>query len=180
MAYFCIYNYPTLYKFYFWYVNSPWVKNYLSSSSLSAAWLAYTHQMLLITENFTEAISLASYVLVLWFLVIVSVNRSMQYNYNIFTLKYMLSMFTIYQAYWKCSFDTNMTAILRIALTDLEPNIEYILGLTNYNGIRTHSSQHMIRIHCHVPNITRVRLPVDLYPVCPIPHGSSARTVQQY
>ena len=38
------------------------------------------------------------------------------------------------------------TATDRIAITYLEPNIEYILGLTNYNGIRTHSSLHTVRI----------------------------------
>ena len=43
-------------------------------------------------------------------------------------------------------------------LTDLEPNIEYKLGLTIYNGIRTHLSQRTIRIHLHVSNLTRVRL----------------------
>ena len=37
-----------------------------------------------------------------------------------------------------------------ITITDLEPNIEYILGLMIYNGIITHSSQHTIRIHIHV------------------------------
>ena len=31
-----------------------------------------------------------------------------------------------------------------IPITDLEPNIEYILGLTNYNGIINHSSQHTV------------------------------------
>ena len=30
----------------------------------------------------------------------------------------------------------------------LEQVIEYILGLMNYNDIRTHSSQHTIRIIC--------------------------------
>ena len=67
-----------------------------------------------------------------------------------------------------------------ITLTYLEPNIEYILGLQTYNGIRTHSSQHTIQIHCHVPNITRVRVTVVFCPVCPITHGSYERTVQQY
>ena len=40
-------------------------------------------------------------------------------------------------------------------LTYLQDNIKYILGLTIYNRIRIHSSQHIIRIHCQVPNITR-------------------------
>ena len=48
------------------------------------------------------------------------------------------------------------TAIRRIAITDLEPNIENILVLTTYNGIRTHPSQHTIRIHWHVSNLTLV------------------------
>ena len=43
---------------------------------------------------------------------------------------------------------SNTFATGRIAITDLEPKIEYILGLTNYNGIITHSSQHTIRIVC--------------------------------
>ena len=38
------------------------------------------------------------------------------------------------------------SAMCRIAMKYLEPTIEYILGLTNYNGIRTHLSQHTIRI----------------------------------
>ena len=41
-----------------------------------------------------------------------------------------------------------VTAIRRIAITDLEPNIEYRLGLNSYNRIRTHLSQHNIRIFC--------------------------------
>ena len=45
----------------------------------------------------------------------------------------------------------------RIAITDLEPNIEYRLGLLIYNGIIIHSSQRMIQIHCHLSNLTRVR-----------------------
>ena len=44
-----------------------------------------------------------------------------------------------------------------INLTDLEPNIEYRLGLTIYYVIRTHSIQRSIRIHLHVSTITRVR-----------------------
>ena len=36
----------------------------------------------------------------------------------------------------------------KITTTEIEPNIEYILGLMNYNGILTHSSQHTVRIVC--------------------------------
>ena len=35
-----------------------------------------------------------------------------------------------------------------MTITDLEPNIEYILGLPNNNGIRTHLSKQIIRIVC--------------------------------
>ena len=63
---------------------------------------------------------------------------------------------------------------------DLDPNIEYILGIPIYNEIQTYSSQHTIRIHCHLPNLTRVRFTVASYPVCPIQHGSYKRTLQQY
>ena len=45
----------------------------------------------------------------------------------------------------------------RMPSTDLEPNIEYILGLTIKNKIIIYSSQHKIRIHCHVSNLKRVR-----------------------
>ena len=38
------------------------------------------------------------------------------------------------------------TATDRIVITYLEPNIEYILGLTNYNDIITHSIQPNIQI----------------------------------
>ena len=48
-------------------------------------------------------------------------------------------------------------AIQRIAITDIEPNIEYILCLIIWNGIRTHLSQHTIRIHHHVSSLTQVR-----------------------
>ena len=40
----------------------------------------------------------------------------------------------------------------------LEPNIDYRLGLMIYNRIGTHLSQRTIQIHCHVSNITQVRL----------------------
>ena len=51
----------------------------------------------------------------------------------------------------------NIYAIRRISITDIEPNLEYRLGLMMENGIRTHSIQHTIRIHRHVSNITQVR-----------------------
>ena len=84
---------------------------------------------------------------------------------------------------FKCASDLQLRCQVQQAglpLTDLDPNIEYTLILTIYNGIITHSSQHVIRIYCCVPNLTLVRGTVDLCPMCPILHGSSERMVQQY
>ena len=47
--------------------------------------------------------------------------------------------------------------IRRIAIVDLEPNIECRSGLIIWNRIRTHSSQLTNRIHRHMSNLTRVR-----------------------
>ena len=45
---------------------------------------------------------------------------------------------------------------------DLELNIEYILGLTNYNGIINHSSQHTVRIVCVNAKVVPMTLCQDL------------------
>ena len=47
--------------------------------------------------------------------------------------------------------------IRSISITDLEPNLEYILSLMIENGIRAHSIQRTIRIHLYVSSIKRVR-----------------------
>ena len=59
------------------------------------------------------------------------------------------------QHYLKDAADT-LVQQAGMPLTYLDPNIEYRLVLTIYNDVITHSSQHMIRIHFHVSNITRV------------------------
>ena len=45
---------------------------------------------------------------------------------------------------------------LVMPLSDLEPYIDYRLGLTIYNGIRKYSSQRTIKIHCHILNLKQV------------------------
>ena len=65
-------------------------------------------------------------------------------------------------------------------LTGLEPNIEYILGLTIQNGIITNSSQRMIQIHCHVSNLTPLRSDVRSEYVLPIFNLQYERTVKHY
>ena len=48
----------------------------------------------------------------------------------------------------QCPSIREASATGRIVVPDLQPNIEYILGLTNYNGIINNSSQHTIRSVC--------------------------------
>ena len=73
--------------------------------------------------------------------------RWIQVSYN-FYIDYCIYWY-IYEELVKWFVDAlGKSAMCRIAITYLEPNLEYILCLTNLNGVRTHLSQHTIRIVC--------------------------------